>query len=107
MPVIGVFVPTKNGGWEGNVRTLTISAKIRFVPNDNRNGEGAPAFRLYAGKSEVGAAWRRRSDGKVPYGFLKVRLDDPSLSEPISATLFGRPDGGEGKLIWARSSPID
>ncbi|PKQ02986.1 MAG: DUF736 domain-containing protein, partial [Alphaproteobacteria bacterium HGW-Alphaproteobacteria-12] len=46
MSVIGMFTPTKEGGWSGTIRTLTIDAKLRFVPNDNRDSERAPAFKL-------------------------------------------------------------
>jgi uncharacterized protein (DUF736 family) len=102
MAVIGTFVQSKNGGWEGNVHTLTINAKVRFVPNDNQEGERAPAFRLFAGKSEIGAAWRQRSGGENPRDFLSVRLDDPSLAEPISAALFEAQDGREAQLVWTR-----
>ena len=47
MSVIGMFTPTKEGGWSGTIRTLIIDAKLRFVPNDNRDSERAPAFKLY------------------------------------------------------------
>ncbi|MEJ1968429.1 MAG: DUF736 family protein [Rhizomicrobium sp.] len=36
MAIIGTFTPTKEGGWSGAIRTLTIDVKAKFVPNDNR-----------------------------------------------------------------------
>lgn len=102
MAIIGTFTASKNGGWEGNIQTLTINAKVRFVPNDNQDRDRAPAFRLFAGKAEIGAAWRQRSSGEAPRDFLSVRLDDPSLAEPISAALFEARDGGEAQLVWSR-----
>lgn len=102
MAVIGTFTASKNGGWEGNIQTLTINAKVRIVPNDNRDGERAPAFHIFAGKSELGAAWRQRSSGQNHKDYLSVKLDDPSLSEPISAALFEINDGTEATLVWAR-----
>jgi uncharacterized protein (DUF736 family) len=102
MATIGTFLPSKCGGWEGSIHTLTINTKVRLVPNDNRDSENAPAFRLFAGKSELGAAWRQRSAGEVPRDYLSVRLDDPSLPEPITAALVEEPDGREAHLLWSR-----
>jgi uncharacterized protein (DUF736 family) len=37
MSVIGDFTPAKGGGWTGRIRTLVMDAKVRLVPNDNRD----------------------------------------------------------------------
>jgi uncharacterized protein (DUF736 family) len=101
MSVIGMFTPTKEGGWSGTIRTLTIDAKLRFVPNDNRDSERSPAFKLYVGRSEVGAAGWERGCKKE---YLSVRLDDPALAVPVHAALFSSEDGREAHLVWRRSS---
>jgi uncharacterized protein (DUF736 family) len=36
MSVIGAFTAAKDGGWTGVIRTLTIAAKIRLIPNVSR-----------------------------------------------------------------------
>lgn len=102
MAVIGTFVPTKEGGWVGNIRTLLIAAKVRFVPNDNQANEAAPAFRVFAGESEIGAAWRKRSAGEQPRDYLSVTLQDPALPEGIAAALFESSKAGEFQLVWGR-----
>ena len=102
MSVIGTFKPDRDGGWSGTIRTLTIDVKVRFVPNDNRSSERAPAFRIYAGHSELGAAWRQRTNGENPREYLSVRLDDPSLPNPFFAAMFESPDGREAELSWNR-----
>lgn len=102
MSVIGTFAPHKDGGWIGTIRTLTINVKARFVPNDNRENEQAPVFRIYAGRSEIGAAWRLRTSGENPREYLSVRLDDPSLSEGILAAMFEVENGAEANLVWTR-----
>jgi uncharacterized protein (DUF736 family) len=56
MSTIGTFTPSKEGGWTGAIHTLTINAKVRLVPNDNREHENAPAFRVFVGKSRIGDA---------------------------------------------------
>tara|TARA_B100000614_G_C14478799_1_gene465796 strand:+ start:131 stop:442 length:312 start_codon:yes stop_codon:yes gene_type:complete len=102
MSIIGTFTPTKDGGWAGTIRTLTIDVKARFVPNDNRDSDRAPEFRVFAGRSELGAAWRERTSGENPRDYLRVRLDDPSLAEPLSAAMFEAADGKNAQLIWNR-----
>jgi len=102
MAQIGSFTLAKDGGWTGSIRTLTIDAKVRLAPNDNRESENAPAFRVLVGQSRIGDAWDARSGGDSPKYYLRVRLDDPSLSEPINAALFPSENSGEAQLVWNR-----
>ena len=102
MSVIGTFTPSKEGGWTGTIHTLTMNAKIRLVPNDNRDSENSPAFRAFVGKSRVGEAWEARSTAETPRDYLRVKLDDPSLAEPLNAALFWSEDGKEAQLVWNR-----
>ena len=102
MSVIGTFVPAKDGGWVGTVRTLTMNAKLRFVPNDNRENDNAPAFRVLVGSSRIGDAWTARSNGDNAKDYLRVRLDDPSLAGPLNAALFRSDDGKGAQLVWSR-----
>lgn len=102
MSTIGHFQLTKDGGWTGIIRTLTINAKVRLVPNDNREQENAPAYRLLIGYDRIGDAWKAETMGDEPCSYLRVRFDDPALAEPISAALFPNEDGTSAKLIWNR-----
>lgn len=99
---IGQFTLAKDGGWTGSIRTLTIDAKVRLVPNDDRNGDNAPAFRVLVGNARVGDAWDARTAGDNPRYYLRVRLDDPSLAEPLSAALFPSDEGDRAQLVWNR-----
>jgi len=102
MPVIGTFTSTKEGGWIGSIRTLTIYAQLRFIPNDNRENENAPVFRVLVGRSRIGDAWVARSIGDSPKEYLHVRLYDPLLSEPLSVALFPSEKGDTAQLVWSR-----
>jgi uncharacterized protein (DUF736 family) len=102
MSTIGHFKLAKDGGWTGIIRTLTINTKVRLVPNDNRDQENAPAYRVLIGYDRIGDAWEARTTGEEPRSYLRVRFDDPALAEPISAALFFNDDGASAKLLWDR-----
>src|SRR3546814_14189514 len=98
------LVPTttlfrSDGGWTGSIHTLTINTKVRLVPNDNRDNENAPVFRVFVGQSRVGDAWAARSGGDSPKDYLRVRLDDPSLPGPISPALCQSEAGKDRKSV--------
>lgn len=102
MSVIGTFTPANDGGWTGAIRTLTIDAKIRLIPNENRDGEQSPAFHVLLGHARIGEAWNARSAGDHPRNYVRIRLDDPSLIAPLSAALFPSDDGASAQLVWSR-----
>ena len=100
MATIGSFTATKDG-YVGTIRTLTVNVKARIVANDKKKSEGAPDFRVYAGRAELGAAWKARSNGDEPRDYLSVQLDDPSFPERsfkariiVNKDLVLRPYGG-------------
>ena len=103
--VIGHFMPSKDGGWNGSIQTLKIDTKVRFVPNDNRDNEKAPAFRIFAGKSRVGDAWSARTRANEPKDYLQVTFDGPDWAEPCKAALFPLNEGKEAELVWRRRDP--
>lgn len=51
--VISTFIPAKDAGWIGRIRILAINVKVRFVPNDNRENDNAPLFRVFVGHSRI------------------------------------------------------
>jgi uncharacterized protein (DUF736 family) len=100
--IIGNLTPAKDGGWAGTIRTITIHAKLRLVPNDNRDNERAPMFLAFIGQSRVGDAWEARTNTDPPKKYLQIKLDDPSWSGPISMALFPSEDGSKAQLVWSR-----
>lgn len=95
--VIGRFKLTRQGGWEGEINTLTIQRQIRLVPNDDRVSENAPAFRVMMGWQQIGDAWERQSRSEPFRQYLRVRVDDPLC--PISAMLFTDPEDMSARLV--------
>lgn len=100
MAVIGTFKPDKDG-YAGTIRTLSINAKVRIVANDRKSASTAPDFRIFAGQTEIGAAWRRTARDKEA-SYLSVRLDDPAFPEPIHAALMEQSEDGVLRLLWRR-----
>lgn len=99
MATIGSFSAIPDG-YTGTIRTLTVNVKAKIVANDQKKTEGAPDFRVYAGRAELGAAWKSQTNGDEPRHYLSVQLDDPSFPEPIRAALFE--DNGAAFLVWSR-----
>ena len=101
MASIGTF---KKSGQEfrGEIRTLSVQAKgVSIVPEANRANDNAPSHRVFVGRTEIGAAWSKRSNEGRDY--LSVKLDDPSFTAPIYANLFDDAEGETFTLIWSRS----
>ena len=100
MPVIGTFSAVKDG-YAGTIRTLTVSTKVRVIANDRKEAEGAPDFRIMAGAAEIGVAWRKaKKDSEETY--LRVKLDDPVLPQPIWGALLEATEDGVARLLWRR-----
>src|SRR5580693_6076400 len=99
MANIGTF--KKNGKeLQGEIVTLSVQARnVRIVPEASRPNDNAPSHRIFVGRAEIGAAWSKRSNEGRDY--LSVKLDDPSFTAPIYASLVE--DGDAFSLIWSRS----
>ncbi len=98
MATIGTFTRTENG-FTGAVKTLNLNVKsVKFLPVEGEN-ENGPDFRVLAGTTEFGAAWKKQSDKGNSY--LSVKLDDPSFPAPIYASLV-ETETEELALIWSR-----
>lgn len=102
MATIGTFTKTANGDITGTVKTLALNVKAKFVPAEGENERG-PDYRIFAGATEFGAAWKKtaRETGRE---YLSVKLDDPSFPAPIYASLVEDEGGEAHNLIWSRRS---
>jgi uncharacterized protein (DUF736 family) len=128
MPVIGTFARLKDGqktkektgqstdqkigqstgqkavlpdGYAGSITTLTLNTEVAILANERKQGSNAPDFRVMAGTTEVGVAWRKISQNAArPY--LRVKLDDPALAEPIWGALLETGEDGVAELLWQR-----
>ncbi len=99
MSTIGTFTK-QDDGYNGTLRTLSLNAKCKIVPI-TKDGSKGPDYRVLAGMTEIGAAWKRQSKANREY--LSVRIDDPMFAAPVNARLI---DDGDANLnlYWTRSS---
>jgi uncharacterized protein (DUF736 family) len=105
MPVIGTFSAVKDG-YAGTIRTLTMTTKVQILANDRKDSDGAPDFRITAGTAEIGAAWRKTKQGS-DQTYLRVKLDDPALPQPIWGALLESSEDGVARLLWRRDRKED
>jgi uncharacterized protein (DUF736 family) len=99
MAQIGIFTKGTDGNFTGTLQTLTINAKLTMVVAE-RGGTNSPSHRIFAGKREIGAAWEKTSKENRTYYSLKI--EDPSLSSPLFASLVETDKADEYSLIWNR-----
>ena len=98
MSIIGTFTKTEDG-YTGSIRTLTLNAKVKIVPTEEKKNENSPDFRILAGTLEIGAGWQKTSRANRPY--VSVSIDDPAFAAAIHANLI-EAETGEVNLIWTR-----
>jgi uncharacterized protein (DUF736 family) len=102
MAIIGTFTANADGSFSGAIRTLTIDLKaVQFRPVANKPAGKSPDYRVFAGKAELGAAWKKTS--KANNDYLSVKLDDPSFTEPLDVALMLI--NGVQSLVWSRPEP--
>jgi uncharacterized protein (DUF736 family) len=99
MAQIGTFTRGDDGSFTGTIRTLNINVKATIKPVA-KDGERSPDHRVTANGVEFGAGWSKAAkDTGAEY--LSLKLDDPSFTAPVYATLV-QGDNGEHNLIWSR-----
>ena len=100
MATIGTFHKQADGSYAGAIKTLSLNVKAAQFRASETDNEKGPDFRIFAGQTEFGAAWKKTSRENRDY--LSVKLDDPSFPAPIYASLV-EVEGEEGfSLIWSR-----
>lgn len=105
--IIGNFTYSKaQDTYTGELSTLTGGArKLVFQPSEAK-ADKAPTYRVFypdnVGDVEIGGAWKKSSKD---YGeYLSVKLDDPTLAQPINCALLASTDKEGFILVWSRDT---
>lgn len=102
MPAIGYVSRNENGGFKGQLKTLTIRAEIDIVPNEKKSNDSQPDFRVLSEGIEVGAGWNRRSETSGR-DYVSLSLAAPEFGPRRLYANLGRAAGGDEDsfaLIW-------
>lgn len=97
-------------GYTGSLRTLDVSAKLRFDRNERGRADNAPDYIVSAVTGdgelvEIGAAWAKESNANGrAVRFLTMTLDAPSWDRPLNLAAFPSDDDRDGSLDiqWRR-----
>ena len=101
MATIGTFHKQADGSYAGAIKTLSLNVKAAQFRASETDNEKGPDFRIFAGATEFGAAWKKTAR-ETQREYLSVKLDDPSFPAPIYASLVEAEDGSGHNLIWSR-----
>jgi uncharacterized protein (DUF736 family) len=102
MANIGTFKKSGDNSFTGEIVTMSLQKKgVTIVPEGPSEKENAPSHRVFVAKIEIGACWQKST--KEGRDYLSIKLDDPSFTAPIFASLFADEDGKTFNLIWSRA----
>jgi uncharacterized protein (DUF736 family) len=102
MPAIGHVTRNENGGFKGQLRTLSIRTEIDIVPNDKKTSDAQPDYRVLSDGIEVGAGWTRRSETSGR-DYVSLSLAAPEFGPRRLYANLGRAAGQDEDsfaLIW-------
>jgi uncharacterized protein (DUF736 family) len=102
MPAIGYVTRNANGGFKGQLRTLSIRAEIEILPNERKANDNHPDFRVLSDGVEVGAGWTRFSETSGR-DYVSLSLAAPEFGPRRLYANLGRAAGKDDDsfaLIW-------
>ena len=103
MPAIGYVTKQANGGYKGQLRTLSIRTDVEIVPNSAKTADNQPDFRVLIKGYEIGAGWVRKGEtsGK---DYVSLSLAAPEFGpRKLYANLghaAGQDDPDAFAVIW-------
>jgi uncharacterized protein (DUF736 family) len=100
MPAIGYVTKQSNGGYKGQLKTLSIRADIDLVPNTTKTADNQPDFRVLTRGYEIGAGWIRKGEtsGK---DYVSLSLAAPEFGHRKLYANLGRAAGQDDDDVYA------
>ena len=107
MPAIGYVTKQENGGFKGQLKTLSIRAEIDIVPNTAKAADNQPDFRVLTKGYEIGAGWVRTGEASGKE-YVSLSLAAPEFGPRKLYANLGRAAGQDDDeafaVIW---NPVD
>ena len=106
MPAIGYVTKQTNGGYKGQLKTLSIRADIDVVPNAGKTADNQPDFRVVTQGVEIGAGWVRTGEtsGKE---YVSLSLAAPEFGPRKLYANLGRAAGHDDDTYAVIWNPAD
>ena len=107
MTAIGYVTLEENGGFKGQLRTVSIRTDIEILPVEIKTSENQPDFRVFTQGVEIGAGWKRlgETSGKE---YVSLTLAAPEFGPQKLYANLGRAAGQDDEncyaVIW---NPVD
>ena len=103
MTAIGYVNKLSNGRYKGQLKTVSIRAEIEIVPNDQKNNDSQPDYRVYTGDVEIGAGWKKTSSSSGK-DYISLSLSAPEFGPRRIYANLGQAAGSDNPdffaLIW-------
>ncbi len=107
MTAIGYVTKQPDGGYQGELKTVSIQAEILIVPNDQKAGSNHPDFRVYTDGVEIGAGWLKVSNSSGNE-YVSLSLAAPEFGPRRIYANLGKAAGSDNPdffaVIW---NPVD
>ncbi|MGE4304581.1 MAG: DUF736 domain-containing protein [Novosphingobium sp.] len=105
---IGTFIAT-DGGFTGQLKTLTLDIELALVPAESSDSENAPDFRVIAGSDdearEVGAGWKHVGEKAAVASAAPLQPARPSWTESQLFAARSDSNGGASGSFAAAAPP--
>lgn len=99
MANIGKLTLQSDGSYKGEINTLKHQFPLLMTACESLT-DRHPVYRVYSGKTELGAAWENTAE-ETGILYYTLRLNDPSFDRPIYAKLFqDKTDGGVLHIVF-------
>ena len=98
---LGTVTKRDNGGFEGALAMMTLNTRITIVPNEAKENERQPDYRIYAARGgEIGGGWNRvgKNSGKH---YVSLTFAHPAFGEKRVFANLARAAGQEDERVLA------
>ena len=102
---LGTVTKRDNGGFEGTLAMMTLNTRITIVPNETKENERQPDFRIYAARGgeigpEIGGGWTRvgKNSGKE---YISLTFAHPALGPARVFANLARAAGQDDESVLA------
>jgi uncharacterized protein (DUF736 family) len=62
MTAIGYVTKQNEGRYSGSIKTISIRADIKIIPNINKTADAQPDYRVLTQGIEIGAGWTKKGE---------------------------------------------